>query len=480
MLKKITLLISLTLLTNFVQAKTVKLNEYINAYMNYSPQIKKSIEDVVAAKGQLQKNKGFNDIILKANGIYSYKKKVTSSILAIDKLKNYSADIGLQKSFSATGTRVGISHQLAYSDTNYGTNPYASITELNFLNGTNSQAYTNSITFSVIQPVLKNMFGLLDRYPIQKAELAKKINQVYLEELKEQKKLEAIITYLNWSALFKQQTILNEIINNNRAVLNQTRRKSKAGVSDIADLEAARSSVLYYENEFNRVQKDYFKVMNEMKKALNLSEKDTPDLTLLSKKHQASKLKIDSKLRNLQMLDLSIKQLKLDISAADNSLLPSLDIVGGYTLYESNKELGKSYSNLGTSEFYAGFQFSMPLGGNSEKGNKKSVNANYKKVLIDRFETQKDLRKIQDNLLYELAKQDQIVKKQQAYINSLFRKYNDERKQYRQGRKGLTDIVRTSNELSNARLKRTLDQITYQQYYFQYLELVDLLSKEIK
>lgn len=479
-MKKIFLIISIfTFFTaQNLSAKVIRLNDFIHAYLKHSEKLKQDFQDVKKAEAGKLKAKAVNDIKLGANGGYTYQKgSDTTSLVPTDNSKIFGGGVSADKLISNWGTRLSLSHSLNHIDSKFGTSMYTSaIPALATYSGKEMQLYSSSFSLSLIQPLLKNMFGFLDRMPGKIAGLQEKIQQIYYTEGVEKRMIEAITLYFNWLYLTQQQDILKDIITNNNSVLRQTRQKVRAGIAQIADLEVARGNVMVYEKSLIDIERDIVRVQNEMGRYLKLEKTDKPDDTLLEKSPQLPQIAIQNNLRSIQMLDLTLKQLSLVLSQRKNETMPDLSLVATYSLSGAKDSLSGAYSNLTTSEWYAGFQFSLPLFNSGAKGAVKESRAEYQKFLLRRTDTIKQLTIAQKNLKNSLKHQEKMLDKQKEYIRSLLKKRRDEKRQYRQGILSLRETVRTINELSNARLQQTGYVIQFHNLYYQYLELVDQIA----
>ncbi|PKL11183.1 MAG: hypothetical protein CVV50_06075, partial [Spirochaetae bacterium HGW-Spirochaetae-6] len=278
--------------------------------------------------------------------------------------------------------------------------------------------------------------------------------------------------YMEWVYLSKQKEILGEIIRNNENLFSQTQEKVNAGIAQVSDLEVARINVIVYQNTLLEIDNGYQNTLRKMQKYLTISSDKTPQLSLLEEEKSVSPVTM-VKSRILETMRLLESQLKINLSAKENALLPSFDAIAAYTVSSSETGLSSAYSGMKTSEFYLGFQFNMPLGNYDARGAAKEVKAEYEKIVLKRLDTEKDLSTNEENLRNTVASYARLVKEQQRYITALNRKLQDENRQYRQGILSLREVTRTSNDLANAKLQLTKYMVDLQNFYYRYQELTD-------
>jgi outer membrane protein len=488
-MRKISLIITI-LLTLFAglaaQARTVSFREFVSAYLDKSYQLKMDLQDMKKAEAGTLAAKGIDDIRLSADTGYSYQNRAATGTEALglvntDKASMYSVGAKAEKVITQIGTRVSFSHNLAYIDAKTGNSLMTQfgLSQFSALENVSIQTYSTSLSASIIQPILKNYFGLLDRLPKMMAEIQKNIEQIYYQESVEQRMIESISLYLNWLYLYQQKNILQDIITNNQQLFRQTQEQVNAGIAEQADLEVARTTVISFEKSLLQVEEGYENLLKQMNKYLNIGSNDIPDEKILSQEPDVKPGDISPSLRSVQILDLTLKQLKTSLNGKKNSLLPQLDLITSYTLTGGDESFSSAYSKLtDEQEFFFGFQFQFPLSNNQARGELKQADADYQKMVYQREDTLKNLRIQEQNLRFQIQQQKRILQKQNDYIQSVGKKLADENRQYRQGMLGLREIVRTRNDLSNARLNLTDIIVNYHKLYYQYLELMDRMMEQ--
>lgn len=460
------------------QAEVIKLEDFLKAYLQKSYKLKSDFLDVMIAKAQKKSAKGADDVKASLSGGYTDSKSGSAGLYSVDKQKYYSLSATLAKTVTATGTQVSVTHSVNYSKTDIGTSAYSSyIPALASGENITTKGYSGTVTLEVIQPILKNFFGLLDRLPIKVAALNEKIQRTYYEEYIEEEMASAISSYLTWLYLYRQKILLQSIIRGYQSLLYQTQRKVRAGIAERSDLEASRANVLNYQQQLLTVEISYKKQVLAMGKYMLIKDSFSPDLSILERTILLPAAKVTPNLRTLKVLDLSLQQLKLNLDSSQNSILPTLNLVGSVNLSGSGDDsVSKVYNNMKRTEFYLGFELSLYFSNRSARGARDEASAEYKQMLINIQESQKNLNINEKNLRNTVIKQKEVVAKQKAYIGALERKLVDQTRQYRRGSADLDDIISTRNSLSNARLQLIANIVDYHNYFFQYLGLVDKLS----
>ena len=472
--------ILLSFLSTFtLHSKPILIKEFVQGYLTKNLVIQSKKQDMKKARAQILSSRAVDDIHLELNADYQLQKDMGSEgLVPIKKNIVKKAEMKLMKIISQTGTRLEVSHILSHSKTKLGTSSISTLTipELEAVNNTQSKAYQNEINFGLIQPILRNCFGLLDRYPKKIARLEKTIQKIEYLELVENKKLEAVKLYLDWIYFRRQKQILKKIIQNNRMILNQVRKKVRIGLGIQSDLEMARSNVLLYEKSFLEIKKSEIELLNELKKYLNINSDFYPDEDFLNIQLPKVKTKPNQNLRIFNAIELAVKQLSFMKKIASNKMLPQFDIIANYKLYSSKKKFFDSYKKLKTNEFFVGFQFKMPLQNKEARAEKMKAKAEYRKILIRRKKIHRDFYHAKIHFKNNLKLINELKAKQKRYVASLYKAYRSDLREYRKGIVNLKDLVTTLNEYSNSKLVITQYQIEYLKNYYGYLELIDQLA----
>ena len=462
-IKYFILSLSLLLPSLSIRAEVVKLEDFVKAYLEKSIKVEEEKLNVEKSKASTTRSEAIDDFYFKLGGGYTYSKPGPNFVYQTD-ASILGLNASLEKVLSATGTRFSASHEMGYVASELNAN--------GTMAGIAPDTYNPNLSIAVTQPLLKNFLGLQDRLPFKLSKINETIQKITYNEALEQAMVDATGLYMEWVYLSKQKEILGEIIRNNENLFSQTQEKVNAGIAQVSDLEVARINVIVYQNTLLEIDNGYQNTLRKMQKYLTISSDKTPQLSLLEEEKSVSPVTM-VKSRILETMRLLESQLKINLSAKENALLPSFDAIAAYTVSSSETGLSSAYSGMKTSEFYLGFQFNMPLGNYDARGAAKEVKAEYEKIVLKRLDTEKDLSTNEENLRNTVASYARLVKEQQRYITALNRKLQDENRQYRQGILSLREVTRTSNDLANAKLQLTKYMVDLQNFYYRYQELTD-------
>ena len=194
------------------KAEQVSLNQFLTTYLENSSALKQGWQDLEKSKGGVQKSKAIDDLRLKLSGGYNYKKDLSMGFSKYDSAGILAIEGGLDKVFSASGTRVSLSHTFNRISTKDGV---VFIPPATSFNSPDYTGYNPGLTLAVVQPLMKNFLGFQDKFPFELAKIAEKIQKIQFSQSLEQEIIEGISAYLDWVFLVQQRKILKDIINTN-------------------------------------------------------------------------------------------------------------------------------------------------------------------------------------------------------------------------------------------------------------------------
>ncbi|HCL56725.1 MAG TPA: hypothetical protein DHW82_06920 [Spirochaetia bacterium] len=462
--------------SQILSAKTISMEDYLKGYLEKSWKLKEDSLNLEKSKAGIEQAEAIDDYTLKSDGGYAYQKGGYQSSYELDHANVLSLGISIDKMFSDTGTIMSLSHDL--NDTLSSVKVMGSTSQ--------SDLSKSSLSLSLIQPILKNWMGIQSKLPKKIAAIDLKIKEItYLESI-EGRMVEAATMYLDWLYLHRQKTILKDIIAKNTNLLKETTSRFNAGIAEVSDLESAKQNVMLFENTLREVDNAYQGLILNIKRYIEVNEEDIPDdkvfdaVVKISAEHKSQRV--------LEILQLTKKQLGLSLETKENNLLPDLSLLLSYTLagydYQSGSNsasFGKSYSDLmkfGKHEIFLGFQFSLPLGNDKAKGELKALKIDFQKMENTLKDTEESLLLKEKTISDGINIYFKLIKGQEDYVASLEKKEADQKKQYKQGQLGLTEIIRTSIDLSNAKLTLTKYIVQHYKYYYQLLELQDQMMEQ--
>ncbi|HPS57046.1 MAG TPA: TolC family protein [Spirochaetota bacterium] len=403
--------------------KGISFNEYIKTVTGTLPALKKNRLQVDRAKNSLDGAYSSGDVNITGSGSWSSAEDYTTS----GRVTDYQFKAGASKKITQTGTTIeaGVGHDTINTE-GYGTKYYPSV----------------YVKFS--QSVLKNSFGVIDRYSVNNASMKLEIEKLRQAEsdkttLNYYKKL-----YFSWIEITERLELLNASIKYAFMIEADTDKKYRSGLTGIEDLYNARALVTQYRIQYESLLSERSAVEAEME--VFLGNTASPDRGEFNKMYTEVKtIGYNTvpfvRTQNAEIFRLTKNNLVYAGEVKNNSLLPELNIVAQYTRKSAKDEFSASFTGLGESDYYVGFTASYPLlNTEAESAVRESeiaieeINAEYE-ISENAYRT--DIEK--------LVREQDSIKKMIAFsetrINSLEARYATVYKKYKQGNQSLQVVI---------------------------------------
>lgn len=358
--------------------------------------------------------------------------------------------------YSGTRWNVEIRHDGYFGDFKSGDiSLLPNIPPLNF--GTNNfKYYSPSIKIEIAQPILRDFFGKLDRYPIKDAEY-----QLTVAKLKRMIDDNAVLSsykklYYQWIMARKLIAFYDEMIRESRNFENQALNRYKNGLIDNdAYQNAVRQTLKYGE------AKDEAEII--LKRVLRNIQFFIPEENIIPNDNdwnQTLNDSINSEISAVSFLD-SVQgqmayQLKLraeyGMTIIKNNSMPDLSIVGNVSLSGlDDNGYFNSFSSMTNLNYFVGLMFSYPIGGRDAKAKMMDAYASLNAVSADYDRANRDFE-VQIGIYFdEFQSYKKMIENKKREINSIASRINTQNEKFKQGRLPIDEIINTRLELSKAR-----------------------------
>ncbi|HQQ50119.1 MAG TPA: TolC family protein [Spirochaetota bacterium] len=250
-------------------------DDYVSIMIKQLPQIKNNIIQVKKAQVNVEKAKSVDDTTLIAQGQYTHQKQYTTgkNLFEPDYSETYYGYAGIERIIAPTGTRLSAGFEYDASSVKGNRTIPAQAMSID--------EYQPSIKATITQPLLKNVFGIADRYGKNNAEYT-----LQIQKLQQREDDDSVMNYykkLYFTWIFYKQAIdiLAESIANAKNLVVTVERKAKAGLAENDDLQRAYSSLYSYQADYQQYQITYKALLDEL--WLYITKDATPDSAYLQK-----------------------------------------------------------------------------------------------------------------------------------------------------------------------------------------------------
>lgn len=467
--------------TNSNNTNTVSYSSYMEAIRDLIPEMKINAVSETNAEMNLLNAKGSGDVNLTAQlgaiGTYGANSTVSS--------------MGGQ-SAEATGIRagIGVGSLIPYSGTKWSVN----LTHNSYLDGRiyygnggsdKFQNYYPSLTIEVTQPLLRNFFGALDRYPIKNAEYSLTIAKL-------QRRLDDTSVLASYQKIYYQWIMYEKLLSYYRSMYitarnfeNQMRARYQNGLIDNDSYQNARSQTMVYSDYYaqNRVFLDSL---------LTSIAFFIPDITNYSPDHAAwdAYLNLGSNMEmenvafgdsvNGQIAYQSRLQAEYVLEAMKSGNLPNLSIVGSVNLNgitPNTTGYFKSFGSMTNVDFFAGVQFSYPIGDRANKAQYKLAENSLYGIIAQYERLEKDYNTQLQTYISRFSAYKNLMESKRAQIRAINSRIATQMQKLEQGRVEVDDLLTSRLELVNSQTQLLNLQYEFITTIFDYRTLLAIDSQ---
>jgi|GEM_PF-2290755 len=466
-MRKIFIILTLALVSFHItsaEKKTLSLKKFLITAKTKDPEFKKILIDRLYGQYIKKYNMTSSDLILSIDGEYNLNLNdlSNSSNTSTISVNNYEGTISLSKIFAKTGTSLGLSYS-AGSRSSAG-----------------KQINQSTLTAQVNQSLVQNSFGKSTKILSKKLDLENKIIQYQVIESYEDYLASMISLYLNWYSSLKYLETAQSIVQYNNNLLYILQRKRRYGIAFPEDVKKIQLEVLTARENLIALKDQNQRNLNSICLHLGIDKENLSPLkpslasTILNLKNSTIGKALE-KSRTIQTLKLLEKNSDLAVGIAKDTLLPSVELYGGYSLtgselYFQNPNhivfLGISSSiNFNDEKNKAQLKISK-LDKKKQKLSTKSLTLTYKKNL---FDTQSKIKREKELI--------DIFKKK---VTVALQIYGAEIRNYKRGRTSLSDLIKYKNTVVQNRYNLIMHEVIHMNLLIEWKRLTDTLVTRIR
>lgn len=336
--------------------------------------------------------------------------------------------------------------------------------------------FVPTLTLEYAQPLLKNAFGILDRFPIAMAGIENKITDwTTIEEnsylLANYKKI-----YMQWVVYDQIKTFLLESYDNALKLKQLSEEQKRTGYLDNVDYQNTKMLILEIENELLDVKNTYQNLTKQIEiltKQTNIQpDRMEWDIMNMAIQNNDFATILFQDTRQALILNFMKEKLKYSTGALKNARLPELNILlsAAMEVYSTNSvaEIGEIVI---IPAFYTGLQLKYPFGDKEYYSRllqyRKSSLEYYWLMKKYKADFERKTEEKQKNLIYYREK----IQNRHAKGKSLKQRYDSQYKKFTQGRETLASLVETRNTMLQTRVEEADMQLRLIFDYFDYLVL---------
>lgn len=456
--------------TQFGEAKTVSLDEFLKMVQKNHPFFEKESLSVNIAVESQKRYLGDRDWIVESSPFIAYENKTGLTNTTYDKLSQVQIGGSLQKKFWKTGGRLSASYSSAYADQEYRT----------LFSGNPSELFRQQFSITYSHPLLKNQKGILDRLEYELGAYIIDFSEIQSLENQENFLLNVGISFLDWMFLEGQLNINNERLWLAEEELTSSKEKYDAHLIDKVDVlrqedahRIAMQQVVLSQSQWSAIRTELAVLALSPEISESKPEFDIYSLVALEEvEHTISRLNDDSRI--LKALDVLQGQLMLKKHGFANQEKPQLDLSVGSVLLEDDESYGKSFG-VDNPSLSVGLKFTYPLGNHASKADVRKTELEILQLKADRQSVFLDLESSIRSILIQIKEMENVLELNLSQIESAKERTLEEMKVYKQGRGDMTFVIQSQDNEAKARLTYLQNAVAYHKLVLQYRALRDQL-----
>lgn len=462
--------------TSTAMGAEIRMREYIEQVRRSHPFFKKTDIDAAVVNSEAESLRGVSDFHLTFRPYMEYSKPLADfDLVQIEKIQGSGYQAGISKQLWNTGTRF----ELLFDQKKQRYDIFDRISE----NRQSKDCYTSGISFNIIQPLLKNFRGRLDRLEFDVKRFDVEMTAIQSLERKEDFIYNLAVQFLLWVHLNEQKTIadkqlhlakLSHAKNRNMFRANLTGRVSMLQSEE--DLQLARQNLKTVEAQWE-AQRKKLAILSGDASILQKNPSFEMYHVIEFPDETQAKTRFAKTSRVLRLIRKQEQQLRLLEQRYENMSLPELSLVFSGKLQQS-RETHSDLLHMKKSELYVGLQFSVPIE-NTDVSNK--LEKTEQQIAQVRYEAEEIRKKMESELismLTVLRNYKDILSMNRTHVELAMKRNAEELKLYYQGGRDYFYVIESRNREQMARLQYAANAIEYQTLYLQYLSLTDQLVKD--
>lgn len=369
--------------------------------------------------------------------------------------------VSLSKLFPYTGTEITAEYESSLS--------------------TSTRRISSEFTAYISQPIAENAFGrnthLLDNIIGIEIDVANfQIIEAYEDYL-----ASLIQLYYNWYSAYENVRTAQNSYNENVKLLENIKERQKHKIALPVDVNKVSLQVAAKKEGLITLENKFSEYLNLIKEAIRYDRENglqpqNPSLyEEVTIDFEKDYLIFNTQARTSQILTMLEEKGSLEVNKYADELLPSIDIIAGYSIEGSGRELED-----GERMVYAGISMDWPFPGEVERARHETSKIDLKKTKVSSENIHFRLRTNLKNLNDQIAREKELILIAQDKINYAQSILGDDKKNYSLGRVTLNDLIDEVNKLEENKFNKISREVQLKRLIVEWLRLTDQLVTENK
>jgi outer membrane protein TolC len=464
----------------FVQAQTLRLDDFLTTVINSHPLFSYESLSVAVEQAAQERHRGDEDWVLTARPYYMHQEPVASGIGVPEELDVVSGDIAIERAFWRTGGRLALSWTSSYTDQSVEDIVIPLFQDTIVMSAGPSRLYAHKVYLMYTQPLLQNLGGTLDRLAYTIDQHAIDIAALQAQENKEQLLLDCAARFLDWALVSEQLRIARERLTLAEEQLQRTERRYQSNLVEKLDVLRSKDAVRMAEQSIVVLQSQYRAKQAELAVISGSAELYTMS-PLYDLYTRVSLPDIEEAIEDLQERSVIIQaleqrriQLEQLRQGYQETSRPQLYLTIGAGLQSGDEDFGESIA-LDKPDALVALDFRYPLKGRRAQSDITKTDLEINRVITQISAVHIEYETALRGLLIMIDDMEAVLALNQEQIQSAKAKTQEELRLYTQGRNYLAFVIQSRDSEQQAAMTYAENAATYHHLIMQYYALMDEL-----
>lgn len=424
------------------------LQEFIRKTCEYDITFRKILSDNLKLKYLKDQSLQSSDIILAVTGQYNI-------FLQEPGDSGMSGTASLSKLFPDTGTEASVS---------YTTRPAMGM----------QSSRTSAFTAQVSQPIAQNAFGYLNRLAEDFIDIEIDVAEHQVVEAYEDYLASVIVLYYDWYTSYSNLKTAQASLEENKKILNNIKAKKRFNIANQSDVDKITLQIIEKQENVYSLENAYEKSLSLILQASGMNDRNiVPEFSSYSEKD----IDFDGEYagffesgRTVKILDLLNEKGSVNVKAKAGALLPSLDIIFGYSRDGNEYLLSEPEDTL-----YLGFSFQLPFQRSKAKAAHEISKIEKDSTALNAENTKRKLETNLKSVYNQIRLEEKLIQSSDEKIGIGERILKSEAVNYQQARIGLSDLIKAINDLESLKYSKSYHLAKLNTLKIEWLRLTDKL-----
>ena len=437
---------------DILKGKVLSLDEFITRACSHDNNFQVILIDELALQYKKDLSLPSKDLVISLTGQYDFLLSGTGN-------SGPESAISLAKLFPTTGTEVSTSYSITPSNT--------------------SSSSSHSVGTLISQPIARNAFGKANRLQERIIGLENNIAQYQIVGAYEDYLASLAALYYQWYADYGRYETAAIAHRDNLILLANVQKRRRSKIALAVDENKVRLQVLSSQGDMLQYRTNYLVSRQLIYQSIDHREsselipklggyEEVPPLSTETSIASA----IDAK-RTGKILELLEKKGKLSVQYYGDALLPSVNLLFGYS-WNKSAAYGKSYNRHMA---YGGLKLDYPLGTQTQEAQLGTAKVDLTKTRLTSADNKQKLINSLVNIQRQMVLEEKLIKEADRRIALSRAIVKAEARRYGQARISLDDLISARQTSVENRFYKISHEVALKTLQVEWLRLTDSLVR---